>query len=104
MNTHYAVIAFGGDFDNDHPDPDLRGQAPSLTLIGAGPEEFCWDTLRRWTMTHPLRRDEMAEVLSRDPQVVTDQQTRARSFISRLFDPPHHCGDEGCTDEHGHTP
>ena len=69
-NTHYAVLYFMGDYDNDHPDKELRGQAPSLTLIAAGPEDFCWDSLVRWTSTHPLRRDEHAEVLARNPAMV----------------------------------
>lgn len=77
MNTHYGVIVFGGDFDDDHPDEALRGQAPSLTLIAAGPEEFCWQALSEWTSKHPLRRDEYAEVLSRDLQVVADRVSGA---------------------------
>lgn len=74
MNTHYAVLTFPGDFDNDHPDPELRGTGPSLTFIGTGPEDHCWEALRRWTADHPLRRDEAAEVLVRDPLVVEAEQ------------------------------
>lgn len=76
MNTHYAVIAFSGDYDNDHPDPELRGCSPRLTLIGAGPEQFCWDALARWTINHPLRRDETAEVVTRHPSVVRDPEAQ----------------------------
>lgn len=64
-NTHYAVLAFDGDFTNDHPDLDLRGHGPELHLIGAGSEEFCWDAIVRWVARRPLRRDESAEVLIR---------------------------------------
>lgn len=64
-NTHYAVIVFDGDFDNDHPDEELRGHAPSLSLIGCGPEEFCWEAVRKWTEKRPLRRNETVEVLTR---------------------------------------
>jgi hypothetical protein len=70
MNTHYGVIVFSGDFDNDHPDAELRGCAPRLTLIVCGDEEFCWKWLARWTMQHPLRRYESVEVLARVPSVV----------------------------------
>lgn len=74
MNTHYAVVTFSGDFEGDHPDEDLRGHAPSLALIAAGPEEFCWEALRKWTDAHPLRRDEQAEVVARHPSAVYPQR------------------------------
>lgn len=64
-NTHYGVIVFGGDFDNDHPDPLLRGHGPHMEMIACGPEQHCWDAIKEWTATHPLRRDEHAEVLAR---------------------------------------
>lgn len=70
MNTHYGVIVFGGDFDRDHPDPELQGEAPRMEMIACGPAEHCWDALRDWTAKHPLRRDEHAEVLARDPDAV----------------------------------
>lgn len=69
-NTHYGVIEFSGDPASEHPDEELRGHAPSLTLIAAGPEDFCWDALARWTKTHPLRLWETAEVVARHPSVV----------------------------------
>lgn len=70
MNTHYAVVAFSGDPAGEHPDEDLRGHGPSLTLVGCGPEAFCWQALAKWTERHPLRLWETAEVLARDPSVV----------------------------------
>lgn len=70
MNTHYALVVFGGDFDGDHPDDALRGHGPDVTLIGAGPEEFCWDAAARWVERHPLQRDETVEVVARHPSVV----------------------------------
>jgi len=70
VNTHYAVVAFSGDPAGEHPDPDLCGTSPSLTLIAAGPEQFCWDAVARWTATHPLRMWETAEVLARDPSAI----------------------------------
>lgn len=70
MNTHYGVIAFSGDPASEHSDPELRGQSPSLTLIAAGSEQFCWDALASWTAKHPLRMWEDAEVLTRHPSVV----------------------------------
>jgi hypothetical protein len=72
-NTHYGVVVFGGDFDNDHPDPLLRGESPHMELIACGGEEHCWDALRDWLTTHPLRRDEHAEVLTRDLSAVKAQ-------------------------------
>lgn len=71
-NTHYGVIVFGGDPDNEHPDEELRGSAPSLSYIASGGEEFCWQALARWTQGHPLRLWEEAEVLARDPSVVAN--------------------------------
>ena len=70
MNTHYALIMFSGDPANEHPDADLRGQAPSATFIAAGPEQFCWDSLTQWTAKHPLRMWEEAEVVERHSSVV----------------------------------
>ncbi len=69
-NTHYAVLAFSGDPDGEHPDPELCGTCPSLRLIAAGPEDFCWESLARWTDQHPLRMWEDAEVVERHPSVV----------------------------------
>ena len=70
MITHYAIIHFTGDPVDEHPDDELRGQAPSLTLIAAGPEEFCWQALNLWTTEHPLRQWEAGEVVQRDPAAV----------------------------------
>jgi hypothetical protein len=70
VNTHYAVISFPGDLGGEHPDPELRGHSPKLTLIAAGPEAFCWGALTRWTAQHPLRLWEAAEVVARDPSAV----------------------------------
>lgn len=69
--THYAVVAFDGDFDGTHPDPELRGQHPQLQLIACGPADFCWDSVAGWTRTHPLRDGERVEVLARDPAVTS---------------------------------
>lgn len=69
-NTHYAVLSFSGDPDEEHPDEELRGREPHLTLIAAGGEDFCWDALARWTAAHSLRMWEDAEVLERHPTVV----------------------------------
>lgn len=71
MNTHYALLVFGGDLDGDHPDPVLRGCGPRVELIAAGPADHCWSALEQWTATNPLRRDETAEVVGRDPALVT---------------------------------
>jgi hypothetical protein len=68
--THYAVLAFSGDPDGEHPNPELNGTGPSLTLIAAGPEDFCWEQLANWTAKHPLCMWEDAEVLERHPSVV----------------------------------
>jgi hypothetical protein len=76
-NTHYAVIVFGGDPASEHPDPELRGRGPSLDLIAAGPAEFCWEALARWTAEHPLRLWEEAEVLARDPLIALSLATGA---------------------------
>lgn len=65
MNTHFAVVVFTGDPLSEHDDPDLRGRAPSLDLIGSGSEDFCWEAAARWTASHPLRRWETVEVLAR---------------------------------------
>lgn len=64
-NTHYAVLTFSGDPDGEHPNEELRGTGPSLTLIAAGDEDFCWKSLEAWTEKHPLRRGEDAEVVER---------------------------------------
>lgn len=69
-NTHYGVLTFSGDPDNEHPDEELRGTGPHLELIAAGDEESCWRSLAKWTETHPLRLWEDAEVLERHPSVV----------------------------------
>lgn len=71
-NTHYAVVVFSGDPAGEHDDPDLRGQAPSMTQIACGPEEFCWAALEAWTAKHPLREWESGEVLARDPKLAAD--------------------------------
>lgn len=65
--SHYGVITFSGDPDNEHPDAELRGKHPLMEHIACGPEAFCWDALARWTTAHPLRMWEEAEVLARDP-------------------------------------
>lgn len=70
MNTHYGVLVFGGDPAGEHPDEELRGQAPRMELLCSGPEEFCWKAVSRWTAKKPLRMWETAEVLARDPSVV----------------------------------
>lgn len=80
MITHYAVIVFGGDPASEHEDEDLRGRGPSLDLIAAGPEDFCWEALARWTAKHPLREWEDVEVLARDPVLAEMQVARARAF------------------------
>lgn len=69
-NTHYAVIVFGGDPGSEHPDEDLRGSAPSIFLLGCGPEDFCWGSAARWTAKHPLRMWEEVEIVRRHPSVV----------------------------------
>lgn len=78
VNTHYGVIEFGGDPAAEHPDEELRGSGPTLTLICAGPEEFCWAALARWTAKRPLRLWETAEVVARDPALVRDQWIAAQ--------------------------
>ena len=65
MNNFYAVVHFSGDPDAEHPDPDLKGTGPQMTLIAAGDEQYCWEALIRWTGRHPLRMWERAEVLAR---------------------------------------
>ncbi|GGJ56079.1 hypothetical protein GCM10007173_13620 [Glutamicibacter ardleyensis] len=68
MITHYAVISFSGDPTGEHGDGSLNGQPPSLSLIAAGNEKFCWEALTRWTGKQPLRMREHAEVLARTNQ------------------------------------
>ena len=75
MNTHYAVITFGGDPASEHEDEALRGHGPSLTLIACGPEQFCWEALATWTAKHPLQHWEEAEVLARHSSVVRSVPT-----------------------------
>lgn len=70
MNSHYGVIMFSGDPDEEHPDEELRGHGPFVELIVCGPEDFCWDALARYTAEHPLRMWEECEVLARDPALV----------------------------------
>lgn len=72
--THYGVIHSYGDFDGEHPNPELRGSAPHLELIAGGDEEFCWQALVEWTTENPLQQWEQAEVLSR-----TSVHPRSRS-------------------------
>jgi hypothetical protein len=66
-NTHYAVVVFSGDPASEHPEEDLRGGAPSLSLVACGSESFCWESIARWTTDHPLRLWEDVEILARDP-------------------------------------
>lgn len=80
MNTHYALLAFSGDLDAEHPDEELNGRAPHLTMIAAGPEEFCWAALDRWLKKRPLRMWETAEVVARDLQMVADGETAAQAY------------------------
>lgn len=68
MNTHYAVVHFSGDPAGEHSNSQLNGQPPSLKLIAAGNETFCWEALTRWTGKHPLQMWETAEVLARTNQ------------------------------------
>lgn len=77
MNTHYALLVFGGDFDNDHPDVELRGTGPSVTLLGAGDEDFCWTAIATWTARRPLRAGEHAEVVLRDRSLVESLHRQA---------------------------
>lgn len=84
MNTHYAVIEFSGDPALEHDDEELRGHAPSLTLIACGPEDFCWQQLTNWTKKHPLRMWETAEVLARDLQLAQQQYDTAEYFRKNL--------------------
>ena len=60
----------GGPVGGAHPDEELCWQEPSLTLIASGPEDFCWESLAKWTEKHPLRMWEDAEVVERHPSVV----------------------------------
>lgn len=69
MHTHFAAVYFDGDLSDDgHPDPELTGHGPQLTLVGVGDEESCRRALARWIETHPLREGEHAEVLTREPR------------------------------------
>lgn len=63
--THFGVIHFLGDLDDEHPDPDLKGRGPHIEVIAAGGEDHCWRALAEWTVKHPLRLFESAEVLAR---------------------------------------
>lgn len=69
-NTHYGIVVFSGDPASEHPDAELRGQSPSITLIACGPEQFCWDRLVSWADSHPLRMWEDVEVVTRHSSVV----------------------------------
>jgi hypothetical protein len=71
--THYAVVVFGGDPAGEHPDPDLRGRGPQLTLLGCGSADFCWSAIADWTSKHPLRPCEHAEVVARSPELIAEQ-------------------------------
>lgn len=64
-NTHYGVVVFTGDPDEEHPNESLRGRCPHMELICAGTEEGCWAALNAWTMRHPLEQWQHAEVLAR---------------------------------------
>lgn len=77
-NTHFAVIYFSGDPGAEHPDPELNGKSPGLTLLAAGSEQSCWDAAREWTQVHPLRLWETVEILARDPAMVADREASAR--------------------------
>jgi hypothetical protein len=78
VNTHYAVLAFSGDPDGEHPDEELRGREPHLSLIASGDEDHCWAALARWTDSNPLRLWEDAEVVERHPSVVRGPATNAK--------------------------
>ena len=84
MNTHYGVIHFNGDYDDNHPDPELRGAAPNLELIAAGDEQFCWDSLNKWIKRRPLQRGQTVEVLARDPIIATQEQHRSDAYRESL--------------------
>jgi hypothetical protein len=71
-NTHYAIVVFDGDPGGEHPDPELCGRGPHLTLIGSGSEDFCWSAITDWTGTHPLRHCEHAEVVARSPEMTVE--------------------------------
>lgn len=83
-NTHYAVVTFSGDPCNEHPDPDLRGRSPFLEFIAAGDEAFCWRAVGSWVAKHPLSAWQTVEVLTRNPDVVTDEQTTAQAYRDTL--------------------
>jgi len=77
VNTHYAVVTFGGDPASEYCDDELRGRAPHMELIACGSEDFCWKQLARWTAHHPLGMWQEAEVLARDPVVIRAQAQHA---------------------------
>lgn len=70
LNTHYALVVFSGDPDEEHPDPALRGRGPHVEMVACGTEAFCWDAIARWTARHPLQMWQTAEVVVRDPSTV----------------------------------
>lgn len=75
MNTHYAVIVFSGDPSGEHPCPELNGSSPTMSMIASGNEEFCWNSIARWTAKNPLRMWEKAEILARHESVAGSTQT-----------------------------
>jgi hypothetical protein len=77
VNTHYAILVFDGDPAGEHPDLELRGRGPHLTLIGSGSEDFCWSAIAEWTGEHPLRHCEHAEVVARSPDMTTAEHPSA---------------------------
>jgi hypothetical protein len=76
MNSHYAVVVFEGDPGGEHPDAELRGHGPRLTLIGSGSADFCWAVIASWTGRHPLRQWEHAEVVARSPEMIAEHPGR----------------------------
>jgi len=84
MNTHYGVVVFSGDPGSEHPDGDLRGHAPQITLIACGDETFCWGSLAGWTARNPLRLWETAEVLTR----TCEEQTAMDETLAITDQPP----------------
>lgn len=81
MNTHYGLLVFLGDFDGDHPDEARRGCAPSLEFLAAGPEQFCWDSVGKYVLERGLQRDELVEVVTRDPLLVAQQTVAAEHAL-----------------------
>lgn len=81
-NTHYGVIVFSGDPAGEHPDVDLCGTGPSALFVACGPEAFCWEALVAWTAENPLRLWEEAEVLTRNPALVEDQEASPAAYRS----------------------